>query len=332
MAGAIAGTALVSYSPNVTNKLSTITLTINNLCNLTCPHCYLQYKEMGSVYISNTTIKALHETDFKHLVVVGKEPFVNNESARILTEIAIEVKRRSKSIGVITNGLGLGRLNSKLAEALSYIDISFDGGAGTYDQYRKGNFTALIENIQDVEQKYPGIQLNALHVVNDRTVEHLDDMVRVNRFARFQKMMFSPYIETKNEGKNGVSKLNIKGMLLSFARNEEFLKASNAFVLLDVYHLLGDLNDDERSYSEFEELSNINEVRSFIRTIGLGSKVRLIEKDPLFHGFVRVTYDGYLLSPYDSLHTKNYHKSSSKISEISICNIYNQKISGAHLS
>jgi MoaA/NifB/PqqE/SkfB family radical SAM enzyme len=41
MAGAIAGTAILNCK--LQSALDTVALTINNSCNLHCPHCYLQY-------------------------------------------------------------------------------------------------------------------------------------------------------------------------------------------------------------------------------------------------------------------------------------------------
>ena len=80
MAGAIAGTALVNYAPHTSKQLSTITLTVNNLCNLQCPHCYLQYDGEENKYIGSEVLEHLYKADFKHLVIVGKEPFVNKKN------------------------------------------------------------------------------------------------------------------------------------------------------------------------------------------------------------------------------------------------------------
>ena len=84
MAGAIAGTALVNYAPNISKKLSTVTLTVNNLCNLQCPHCYLQYDGGETKYISPSILEHLYNAEFKHLVIVGKEPFVNTKTVLLL--------------------------------------------------------------------------------------------------------------------------------------------------------------------------------------------------------------------------------------------------------
>lgn len=40
---------------------------------------------------------------------------------------------------------------------------------------------------------------------------------------------------------------------------------------------------------------------------GLANKVIFVEQDPLFLGYIRVTYDGYFMTPYQSLYPSNYY-------------------------
>lgn len=318
MAGAIAGTALVNYAPKATDKLSTITLTINNICNLSCPHCYLQYKQEKKRYIDSEVINAVSDTKFNHLVVVGKEPFVNEQSISILSKIVVSNSQQGKSVGVITNGVGLDHVNSELTSNLAYIDVSFDGGEKTYSLYRKSDFKNVIRNINNIQANQRTI-FNALHVVNDYTIRNIDDMVDVVKFADFKNIMFSPYIETQNDGSNFVEKLKLKSILEAFADNVKFMNTKEAFILLDIYHLLGDLDVNKK----FDENESIFSIKKMLNDLGLIEKVKLIEKDPIHHGFLRVTYDGYLLSPYDSLNPMYYKNKGVKIGETSIENYFN---------
>ncbi|MCF0075246.1 radical SAM protein [Dyadobacter sp. CY261] len=314
MAGAIAGTALVDFAPHLTRKLTTITLTINNLCNLSCPHCYLQYKpSKSSNYISQQVMNAVEETSFKHLVIVGKEPLVNSHSQEIVGKIVSANVKRGKTIGLITNGLKLSKLAQSSAADLSYIDVSFDGGKETYHLYRKADFGEVIGNIHAVSRNLPHLQFNALHVVNLSTARHISDMVNVKNYANFNKIMFSPYIETKNDGENTVERLPIRIVLEKFASNPDFMYTENAFILLDIYHLLG-----ESKLFHDEGFNSMNEIKNTVLSLGLEGKVKLIENDPLSHGFLRVTYDGYLLSPYKSLDPSYYRETGNHVSKIEI--------------
>ena len=62
MAGAIAGTAILKAS-NLSDKLHTITMTINNECNMNCPHCYLHCENDKSL-ISQETINSIFKAKF----------------------------------------------------------------------------------------------------------------------------------------------------------------------------------------------------------------------------------------------------------------------------
>jgi MoaA/NifB/PqqE/SkfB family radical SAM enzyme len=325
MAGAIAGTALINYASQLSDKLSTVTLTINNLCNLSCPHCYLQYEDGGTKFITGDILEQLYRADFKHLVVVGKEPFVNKRSVSLLEEITNAVKKQGKTVGVITNGIGLDKMNTILAKNLSYIDVSFDGGPISYNNYRKGNFEQLISNINGVAEQYSFTAFNALHVVSDQTIANISDMVDVGNFFEFKNIMFSPYIETLNNGANHVSKLKIREILSRFSANNNFMNSQASFILLDIYHLLGDISGKAK-YADYELHENMEFLKEMVRSCGVEAKVKLIEKDPIFHGFVRLTYDGYLLSPYASLNPADYKKEGVLIDQMSIAEFFNLKL------
>jgi hypothetical protein len=115
--------------------------------------------------------------------------------------------------------------------------------------------------------------------------------------------MFSPYIETLNDGKNTVNKLAIETILKALANNKRFIETDKAFLLLDIYHLFGDNRADW-------ELLKI-----LIKNLHLSKKVKLIEKDPIEHGFIRLTYEGMILTPYESLHPLKYKNSQLNIKD-----------------
>lgn len=325
MAGAIAGTALVNFASERTNKLSTVTLTVNNLCNFSCPHCYLQYADGSKKYISDDILSHLYLAEYKHLVIVGKEPLVNEKTINIVEQIAQTVKTQGKTVGLITNGFGLDKVKESLLSKLSYIDISFDGGAETYSKYRGGDFGALVKKAKQINERYGFDKFNVLHVVNDVTINSLEDMLSVRNYFKFKHMMFSPYIETRNDGFNSVKRITIDGILKTFAKSKNFRSDPNAFILLDTYHLMGEI-DQLANYSEKDELPNAENVRLLIKKYDLSEKVKLIENDPILHGFVRLTYDGFVLSPYASLNPADYKVNGEKVSETSLLNFFNQRI------
>ena len=326
MAGAIAGTALVNYAPETSKKLSTVTLTINNFCNLKCPHCYLQY-DGDSKIITDDVVNQLFKSEFNHLVIVGKEPFANNKSISLVDRICREAKSRNISIGVISNGHGLHQVGLDTLNLLDYVDISFDGGAKSYAFYRKGDFNSLMQKISMVQKALPNLHFNALNVLNNATLGNLDDMLDIKNYATFRSIMFSPYLETQNDGVNYVAKVRLRNLLLHLSGNQQFMNTKEAFLLLDTYHLWGDLSRSVK-YSEQSDPSNLSNIASLISYLELAGKVKLIEKDPIHHGFLRLTYDGYILSPYDSLNPKHYTSNGSSIHSVSLNQFFQSHLGG----
>jgi len=299
MAGAIAGTAILN-DLSLSNKLKTVTLTINNTCNLSCPHCYLQYDKKNFL-LKDETIEAVFKSDFEHLAIVGKEPLVNKNSISLLEQLINRCNASGITSSIITNGIGLINLEPKIAAKLSYIDVSFDGGPETYSKYRKGSFDKIIKSI-NYHKSNSNIIFNALHTISSNTIKNIDDMVKIKDFSNFDKIMFSPYLSTMNFGANTVSIVSMNEIFNVLSKSKLFNETSNAFLLLDTYHL------QQQGISE-------QNIKNKIVKYNLEDKIILIEKDPLDYGIIRVTFDDYILTPYESIHPKYYHKAQLLASE-----------------
>lgn len=289
MAGAIAGTAILDCEPRPI--LQTVTLTVNNLCNLSCPHCYLQYRS-GQSFLDEGVLEVVLASQYRHLAIVGKEPLVNAASIALSDRIAALAVSSGKTVSLITNGLNLCSVPPTLFENLAYIDVSLDGGPGTYEQYRHGSLSRLRSGLEYL-RRLRFRNVNALHVLNDRTVDAVDDMMQVRDFTDFKTIMFSPYLETLNDGTNSVGGVNLESLLCGLAGSHRFMNEPRAFLLMDPYHLQG----QELTFEALEEL---------LARYGLNQKVKLIRNDPLHYGIIRVTYDGLALPPYDSIHPSRY--------------------------
>lgn len=116
---------------------------------------------------------------------------------------------KNKSVSVITNGIGLTNLKPSVANYLDYIDVSFDGGKDTYHLYRKGSFDKIIDSIYRI-QSNSNVTFNALHTLSTGTINNIDDMISVKRFADFKIIMFSPYLNTLHDGKMKCQSFNWK--------------------------------------------------------------------------------------------------------------------------
>ena len=75
-----------------------VTLVVNNSCNLSCGHCYLQVKELTASALTETEWKSLIDSvaniDPELICLSGKEVFLGNRGARLLSYLR-EAKGRT---------------------------------------------------------------------------------------------------------------------------------------------------------------------------------------------------------------------------------------------
>ena len=69
------------------------------------------------------------------------------------------------------------------------------------------------------------------------------------------------------------------------------------------------------------------EIYHQIQLLNLESQVKYIEQDPLFYGIIRVTYDDFVLTPYQSIHPLEYRKSNILASGSNLNFVYSQFVS-----
>jgi hypothetical protein len=240
--------------------------------------------------------------EFEHLVVAGKEPFADNRSLEI-SKLLIELcYKAGKTISFITNGVNLYLLENIDLQKIKYIDVSFDGGINSYKQYRGGDIIKILHNINTLKER--GLKkINALHILSKKTIANLSDMLMLNYYADFDKMMFSPYLDTQGFVHRNEKVLPLVDIISALQSNEYFHRFENSFLLLDKYNF-----EKERELS----IENIDE---YLKNKVIASKVLVVKKDPIEYGFIRVTYNGFVLTPTDSLHTANYGVNQVPLSE-----------------
>lgn len=272
MAGAIAGTLILNA--NKSKELDIVTVTINNICNESCAKCYLQYSEDNS-FISDKVQDALVNSSARHIAVVGKEPTVTVSKTENFID---KMYSAGKTISMITNGRNLHALSESMVEKLEYIDVSLDGGPKSYNRF---DYNKIIENVTRFENR------NALHTIQEGNIDNINDLLDVP----FNIVMFSPYLKTENNGFNDVNRVPIEYMLQKFSESK--IRDTNAILELDTHHIA----QDTLTFDGAQEL---------VEKYDLGRNVLFIKNDPLDYGIIRVTYDGLVLTPSDSLNTAHY--------------------------
>jgi len=290
MSGAMAGSTTTTHQ-TVSDRLEVVTLTINNRCNLRCPHCYLQY-DGPSGRMADSVIDAVLRSGAQHVAIVGKEPLVDRESVLLSEALVRQSVLVGKTVSLVTNGLRLDRLSSEALKALAWVDVSLDGGPSTYRRYRRGNFARLIGSVNNAVSA--GLRsANALHTLSSVNLNAIDDMMAVAQLAPWEKIIFSPYMAVKNHGQNPTSPVALVRLLAALGSSAGFMSNPRAFLLLG-------------SDAFLDEKLSPAEVAHALADAGLTSKVFRVEHDPLQLGYLRVTYDGFVMTPYQSLHPADY--------------------------
>lgn len=292
MTGAIAGsTALLLADP--TNDLRVVTLTVNNVCNLRCPHCYLQYAG-NSDFINDDIVELVLSTEFEHLAIVGKEPLVNRTSAEQCLSIIRRAAEAGKTVSLITNGHGLHHLSVDALPHLAWIDVSLDGGPGTYSDYRHASYSRILRNLLQLQSR-GFAHLNALNTLSSANIDAVDDMVSAEDDFPFSRIVFSPYFEPFNDGSVDVEVLSLPQLLRALSQSTRFMKSHRTVLLLGLH-----------AYKRYGFTSM--QIQDALEEHSLREKTAFITRDPLHLGYIRVTYDGLVLTPYESLHPASYRQ------------------------
>lgn len=133
----------------------TVTLVVNNTCNLRCAHCYLQVERLSGPVLRepewHRLFESLNGLGPELVCLSGKEVFVDSLGISLLEKLCEERVRVGASYrtGVITNGSLISRYRERIATAdPSYLDISLDGIEEDHDAVRgRGAFARAWPNV-----------------------------------------------------------------------------------------------------------------------------------------------------------------------------------------
>ena len=177
-----------------TSSPRTLTLVVNNRCNLACRHCYLQVDKLADAELSleewgrvARRMASAAETDA--VSVTGKEVFLGERGISILETIssAFHAVASAPRLGLISNGTLAHRwLDRILPLELDYFDISIDGDEPEHDANRgQGAFAAMARNLPPLKERF-GERLFANLTLQKRNLSALD-----RAFRKFSGLGFS---------------------------------------------------------------------------------------------------------------------------------------------
>ena len=326
-AGAMAGSTILADSSGVMagsavprleikgdgkRELRIVTATVNDVCQLRCGHCYLG-ESADRNFMDQATQDVLASGGYNHLAIVGKEPFFNKEHVRKTSDLVRKLTESGITTSVITNGMNLDLVPTEVLRSLAYLDVSVDAGnRESYQALRPGgNWDKLLRNVTDAKNR-AGIPINGLHTVQSGNINELGQMAAVSKQMPLDLLLFSPFTQTQRRGADYVTQ-PVDALRIIEAANQspEFRDNPKAFLYLGIYKL---------PEADKETL------RGYIAEKGV--RAILINESPLNLGVMRVTHDGKIMTPDESLHTKLYASASRRVQDKILSREY-QKLVGS---
>ena len=133
----------VASDPPYSQRPTTVTVVINNGCQLACDHCYLQVEQLSGPILSTSewkrVLRNIMETRPGRLCFSGKEVLLGSQGPELIDyacDLRDEIAPDTK-VGLITNGLNLLKYREQILEAdPDYLDISMDGVKEDHDTVR----------------------------------------------------------------------------------------------------------------------------------------------------------------------------------------------------
>jgi len=268
-----------------------LTVSINDGCNLMCPHCYLFKGSWGKQTMTDEIIATINLSGYKFVHVVATEPFLNSESIRATTKLGHRTKKAGLGFSVITNGLNIPlafKLEPSLRELLDFIDVSMDGPTPQlYKKFRGGSYKKFISGVDYA--KNAGIDVSILSVLSEETLGYFDEIIRVSEELSTSRFLMAPLVITASrEVTFGVHREKYLADIIKMAANSlEFCQSKKG--LLDI-----GLTHTKQSGESMDELKGL------ASKLGVSEKMFFLEKDPDLL-IDRVLVDGKVVAPSTTL-------------------------------
>jgi len=147
-------------------------LSVTNKCNLTCTYCSCRDKDKSLVLSLERILYILQQAKqvgCRAITITGGgEPLLHPD----INDIIKECKRLDISVGLVTNGIAI----SKLEEGVRWCRISFDSDRSFSSKYIKG-IEAAIEKFPDTDWAFSFV------ATNEGRKNNFGDLKKVVQFA-----------------------------------------------------------------------------------------------------------------------------------------------------
>jgi len=176
-----------------------LALVVNNECNLSCPHCYLQIPSLSGERLCSDDWKRVIDSaiqdGIEQFLVVGKEVLLGKTGPEVLAILReTRIQHPSLRAGIITNGVLLHKYFDLVESAnLNHMDISMEGDAEDHDAIRgAGAFAAIRFNVEWATRLLSD-RLFVTLTLQKRNIRRLDKALMAFAEMGVRSVSFAPY-------------------------------------------------------------------------------------------------------------------------------------------
>lgn len=281
---------------------------VNNVCNLSCSHCYVGYKHK-----SDNLSRKEWELCFNELIAlgsrtfgnVGKEPLVTWELTRDMLQHFAAKRHTVQGLrfGLVTNGTLMDeRKREELVEIEpDYIDVSLDGVENIHDSIRgTGAFRKTFENLSSLPEAVKQ-RVFISFTLNRRNEQSLARLIQQLYGIGIRQFLISPYVCLQNEGDLFLSDADLVSVILRLLgedlANFGELEGARFYVKSDYTTTRGFMNslveagaiEINRLYcDEYGAVFNRHDFSNDVTVY-----LNYYAQDPSFLNALRISHDGY---------------------------------------
>ena len=297
----------------------TVTLVVNNVCNLRCRHCYLQVPRLDHPPLDDAEwgrlIESVMESEPELICLSGKEVLIGSTGVALLRRLgeARAAGRTRSRLGLITNGTLLHRHRDALLDAdPTYLDISVDGLPDDHDAIRgAGAFAALLPNLRWAARSF-GRRLFANLTLQKRNAAAAVDAVAFLHGMGVRNVELGFYRPLPyTDGALALSAADVAAVFDQLAEVEAIPDARRLRVLLDLdmatpAPLAAFLGSRWFSFDAIRVDRNLEPVITHRLRNGATLEIRFAPYPVGISRSVRITPDGHYLAAEDTIDTTGY--------------------------
>jgi len=306
---------------------------INNVCNLRCKHCYVNYQnedndltveEWQKVFDSCINLGA------RVFGNVGKEPLITwDETKSILSYFKNKREKDDRiKFGIVTNGL---LIDSEKAEELNelnldYIDISIDGTQNTHDKIRgEGAYNKTIQNISRLTKTGLQDKIFISYTLNKLNLNSFPELLQELYSLGITNYLVSPYLTNDSEDELELTNQEYVNFVKNLLQSLNLSKYKN----IDI-HIRNDFTSlkyqnellKQKIINTEKLVIDNNDALYYIYNLGDNKIIFNVQTwNPDFWYAARISHDGYVSNCLDMSYENYPERAIGNIREQSVRSI-----------